>query len=66
MAEEVEPLPGASAGATAPGAAGLGRAVDKAKGAAEASDANAVGYTDTLAIDQLISDVGGTDFRRRR
>jgi len=41
-AEEVAPPPpGASAGTTAPGAAGLGRAVDKAKGAAAASGANA-------------------------
>ncbi len=36
-----EPAPPAAAPPAAPGAAGLGRAVDKAKGAAAASDANA-------------------------
>jgi len=39
-AEEVAPPPGASTGTTAPGVAGLGRAVDKAKGTAAASDAS--------------------------
>jgi hypothetical protein len=49
-AEEVAPPPGASAGTTAPGVAGLGRAVDKANGAAAASDANA-GASQAAAAD---------------
>ena len=40
-ADEGAPLPGESAAATAPGAAGLGNAVDKANGAAAASEADA-------------------------
>ncbi|MCW3012148.1 MAG: hypothetical protein JWO90_2552, partial [Solirubrobacterales bacterium] len=39
-AAELEPIPAAPA-AVVPGAAGLGAAVDKAQGAAAASDANA-------------------------
>jgi hypothetical protein len=40
-ADEVAPLPGPSAAVSAPGAPGLDKAVDKANGAAAASDANA-------------------------